>query len=76
MPTFFIIKELNGEYTWKDFEMCDLAYDYALDEHNIPEECIESIDVSVKAKKLEITIIEDNEFLHEDWYYCLLQHSA
>ena len=75
MPTYFIIKELNDQYTWKDFEVCDLAYDYAQDTLNIPEECIESIDVSTKAQEVEITIVEDKEFINEDWYYSLLKHA-
>lgn len=76
MPTYFIIKELNDQYTWKDFEVCDLAYDYVQDTLNIPEECIESIDISTKSKKVEITIVEDRDFINEDWYYCLLKYVA
>ncbi|MBL1244536.1 MAG: hypothetical protein COA39_009145 [Sulfurimonas sp.] len=76
MPTYFIINELDDQYTWKDFEICDLSYDYALDTLNIPEECIESINVSTKLQRVEITIIEDRDFLNEDWYYSLLQYSA
>lgn len=76
MPTYFIIKELSDQYTWKDFEMCDLVYDYAQDTLNIPEECIESIDVSVKTRQVEITIFEDTDLVNEDWYYSLLQYSA
>ena len=76
MPTYFVVKELSDQYTWKDFEMADLVYDYAADVLNIPEECIEFIDVSIKSKKVEITILEDSEYINEDWYYCLLQYSA
>lgn len=76
MPTYFIITELTDQYTWKDFEMCDLVYDYAQDTLNIPEEYIESIDISTKAKQVEITIIEDENLIHEDWYYCLLPYAS
>lgn len=76
MPTYFIIKELDDQYTWQDFEMCDLIYDYAQDTLNIPEDCIESIDVSPKLKQVEITIVEDKDLLNEDWYYCLLPYAS
>ena len=76
MPTYFVIKHLNDQYTWKDFEVCDLVYDYAMDTLNIPEECIEYIDVSVESKKVEITIFENKDYINEDWYYCLLQYSV
>ena len=76
MPTFFTIEKLNAEYSWKDFELCDLAYDYAVDIHNIPEEYIESIDVSIELEKVEITLVEDKTIIHEDWYHSLLHHAA
>ena len=76
MPTYFVIKELNDEYTWKDFEVCDFTYDYALDALNIPEESIECINISTKEKQVEITIVEDRSILNEDWYYCLLKYAA
>ncbi len=76
MPTYFVIKELSDQYTWEDFEISDLVYDYAVDTLNIPEECIEYIDVSTKSKQVEITIIENSDYIREDWYYCLLQYTA
>lgn len=76
MPTFFVINELNEGYSWEDFEFCDFAYDYAVDAHNIPEECIENIDVSLDLKKVEITLVEDREIIYEDWYYCLIRFAS
>lgn len=76
MPTYFVINNLEDEYTWKDFEIQDLIYDYAYDVHNIPEEYIDCIDVSSKSKKVEITIVEDKNIIDEDWYYCLLKYAV
>ena len=54
----------------------DVIYDYATETLNIPEECIDYIDVSTKSKKVEITIVENREYINEDWYYCLLKYVA
>ena len=74
MPTFFTINKLDGEYNWKDFEFCDLAFDYAVDIHNIPEEYIQDVAVSIKERKVEITLLEDINVVNEDWYHTLLQY--
>ena len=76
MPTYFVIEKLNGGYTWKDFEMCDLAYDYVVDELNVPEESIDFVDVSLDTKRVEVTLFDDKDIAQEDWYYCLLKYSA
>ncbi len=76
MPTFFVINKLDDGYCWKDFELYDFAYDYAVDVHNIPEECIDNIEVLSELKKVEITLFEDKEIAQEDWYYCLLRYAA
>lgn len=76
MPTFFTIDKLDGEYTWKDFEFCDLALDYAVDIHDIPEESIVNVDVLVDEMKVEITLHDDTAMVNEDWYHALLQYSS
>lgn len=74
MPTFFTINQLDGEYTWSDFEFNDLAYDYAVDIHNIPEEYLESVEVYTNERKVEITLLEDKSITQEDWYHSLLSY--
>jgi len=76
MPTYFVIRELCSGYYWKDFELNDFVYEYLTDAHNIPEECIECVDVSQKINKVEITLIEDKKIFQEDWYYCLLRYCS
>lgn len=76
MPTFFIINKLDGEYEWADFEYCDLGFDYATDIHDIPEECIEDVNILIGDKKVEITLYEDSSIVREDWYHTLLQYSS
>lgn len=76
MPTYFVINELNEGYSWEDFTFFDLSYEYAQDVHNIPEDCIYSIDVLANEKKVEITLIEDKSIIKEDWYHSLMQYVA
>lgn len=74
MPTYFEIKQLADRYTWHDFDIDDMAFEYAVDVLEIPEEYID--EVSVIDQRLEITLVEAREIAKEDWYYALLPFSA
>ncbi|MEA2110787.1 MAG: hypothetical protein U9P71_01935 [Campylobacterota bacterium] len=75
MPTYFVIDELKDGYSWYDFEVADLGFDYAIDALDIPEEYIETVELLSK-EKIEITLIDNQSFTQEDWYYVLLPYAA
>jgi hypothetical protein len=69
MPTYFILTKLQEGYTWKDFELLDFDFEYAVDVLGIPDECLESVECT--GRELEITLVQDKTIVAEDWYYAL-----
>jgi hypothetical protein len=70
MPTYFLITKLQEGYAWKDFELSDFDFEYAVDVLGIPDECLESVEYT-DTKQLEITLVHDEAIVCEDWYYAL-----
>ena len=75
MPTYFEISKMEQGYTWQDFELMDIGVEYATDVLEIPEEYLESV-ISVYGEKIEVSLLESKEYLHEEWYYLLLPYAA
>lgn len=66
MPTYFILTMLEVGWTWQDFQMDGMEFDYATTVLDIPEEAIEYIEIFDNS--LEIQLFDDPEFMNEDWY--------
>ena len=70
MPTYFIMTTLDAGWTWQDFQVEGMEFDYCTTVLDIPEEAIdyvEALDAS-----LEIQLYDDAEFFTEDWYVQLV----
>ncbi|KIM09356.1 MAG: hypothetical protein KU28_01675 [Sulfurovum sp. PC08-66] len=74
MPTYFIITELEGSWTWQDFLVEGMEYEYCTTALDIPEEAIEYIEVFDDS--MEIQLFDDAEFANEDWYIQLVNLSS
>ncbi len=73
IPTEFIIETLTDGYYWSDFAFIqDLAFDYAREVLNIPEEYLESVEIEADGR-LKITLPETGmeRYVTEDWYCAL-----
>lgn len=66
MPTYFILTMLEAGWTWQDFQMDGMEFDYVTTVLDIPEEAIEYIEIFDNS--LEIQLFDDPEFMNEDWY--------
>jgi hypothetical protein len=73
MPTYFKIDRIDGGYTWQDFDIMDVGVEYATEVLDIPEEYIEDV-ISFYGRHIEISLVEDPSYVHEDWYYALLPY--
>jgi len=70
MPTYFIITMLESGWTWQDFQMESMEFDYCTTVLDIPEEAIDYIEVLDHS--LEIQLFDNPEFVDEDWYTQLI----
>lgn len=70
MPTHFIITSLEGNWSWQDFLVEGMEYEYATTVLDIDEDYIEYIEVFDDS--LEIQLVDDPELLAEDWYVLLV----
>ena len=70
MPTYFILTMLEDGWTWLDFQMEGMEFDYATTVLDIPEEAIDYIEVFDRS--FEIQLFDDPEIAGEDWYTQLL----
>jgi hypothetical protein len=70
MPTYFILTLLESGWTWQDFQMDGMEFDYCTTVLDIPEEAIDYIEVFDRS--LEIQLFDDSDFASEDWYTQLL----
>ena len=66
MPTYFVITLLEAGWTWQDFHLDGMEYDYCTTVLDIPEDAIEYIEVLDHS--IEIQLVDDPELLNEDWY--------
>jgi len=70
MPTYFIITALEGNWTWQDFLLDGMDYEYCSTMLDIPEEAIDYIEVFDES--LEIQLHDDPEIAGEDWFIQLI----
>ena len=70
MPTYFILTLLEAGWTWQDFQMDGMDFDYCTTVLDIPEDAIDYIEVFDRS--LEIQLHDDSEHAGEDWYTQLL----
>lgn len=70
MPTYFIITLLESGWTWQDFQMEGMDFDYCTTVLDIPEEAIDYIEVFDHS--IEIQLFDNPEFVNEDWYTQLI----
>ena len=70
MPTYFILTLLESGWTWQDFEMDGMDFDYCTTVLDIPEEAIDYIEVFDRS--LEIQLHDEGDIAGEDWYTQLL----
>jgi len=66
MPTYFIMTMLESGWTWQDFQMDGMDFDYCTTVLDIPEEAIDYVEVLDHS--LEIQLFDDAAFVNEDWY--------
>jgi len=70
MPTYFIMTMLESGWTWQDFQMEGMEFDYCTTVLDIPEEAIDYIEVFDHS--LEIQLLDNPDFVNEDWYTQLI----
>ena len=70
MPTYFIMTMLESGWTWQDFQMEGMEFDYCTTVLDIPEEAIDYIEVFDHS--LEIQLFDNPDFVNEDWYTQLI----
>lgn len=76
MPTYFEVTQIEDGYSWRDFMIADMAFDYAMEVLEIPAEYIEEIECLHAERKMAITLVEAHEMGSEDWYCSLLPYRA
>ena len=70
MPTYFIMTMLESGWTWQDFQMEGMDFDYCTTVLDIPEDAIDYIEVFDHS--LEIQLFDNPDFVNEDWYTQLI----
>jgi len=70
MPTYFVMTMLEGGWTWQDFQVDGMDFEYCTTVLDIPEESIDYIEVFDKS--IEIQLLDDPEIANEDWYVQLI----
>ena len=70
MPTYFVMTMLEGGWTWQDFHVEGMDFEYCTTVLDIPEEAIDYTEVFDDS--LEIQLLDDPEFANEDWYAQLI----
>ena len=66
MPTYFVISMLESGWTWQDFHVEGMDFDYCTTVLDIPEDAIDYIEVLDSS--LEIQLFDNIEYVDEDWY--------
>ena len=72
-PVFFVLNELESGWSWQDFELNGVEFDYCTTALDIPEEYIR--DVRYNDDTIELTLQDVEEICNEDWYIQLIRKS-
>ena len=70
MPTYFVMTMLESGWTWQDFQVEGMEYEYCTTVLDIPEEAIDYIEVLDSS--LEIQLFDDPEIAGDDWFVQLI----
>lgn len=73
MPTYFVMTMLEDGWSWQDFDVNGMEFEYCTTVLDIPEEAIDYIEVLDDS--LEIQLFDDPEYAQEDWYAQLIHLS-
>lgn len=74
MPTYFLLSHLQDGYTFKDFEIEGTLEEYITEVLEIPNEIIETMEIS-NTNEIELILYPEKWILNEDWYYALVKFS-